>query len=281
VLQDAGDDRGLLQARDDAHGPLTAGAHHHVEQIVPALISLVATPLPIYVQWQWWKSYGVAKWVQTVFMVLLGLSVLDGAYSCVMAVVGAVKGMSAAVSTTDTGDSSKPADDGDKPADSDKPADGDKPADTKPADTKPTDTKPADTKPTDTKPVDTKPADTKPADTKPVATTTTSTTSTPTTPTTAAVNVDDGYATFAKKRADIEALLERDPTLVVRNESVASLYESLLTRTAEAEALVYDRYSGKKRSEALNPLYEKAKKAEVYDKTRVDVTKLHRVLFGD
>jgi hypothetical protein len=106
-------------------------------------------------------------------------------------------------------------------------------------------------------------------------------TTTTTTTTTTAVNVDDGYATFAKKRADIEALLERDPTLVVRNESVASLYESLLTRTAEAEALVYDRYSGKKRSEALNPLYEKAKKAEVYDKTRVDVTKLHRVLFGD
>ena len=52
-------------------------------------------------------------------------------------------------------------------------------------------------------------------------------------------------------------------------------------KNAEAEALVYDRYSGKKRSDALNPLYEKAKKAEVYDKTRVDVTKLHRVLFGD
>jgi pSer/pThr/pTyr-binding forkhead associated (FHA) protein len=238
-------------------------------QIVPALISLVATPLPIYVQWQWFKSYGVAKWVQTVFMVLLGLSVLGGAYSCVMAVVDAVKLMSASTSSTDTGDS-KPADDGDsKPA-----TDGDKPADTKPADTKPADTKPADTKPADTKPADTKPTDTKPVDTKP-ATTTTST------PTTAAVNVDDGYATFAKKRADIEALLERDPTLVVRNESVASLYESLLTRTAEAEALVYDRYSGKKRSDALNPLYEKAKKAEVYDKTKVDVSKLHRVLFGD
>jgi hypothetical protein len=241
-------------------------------KIVPALMTLVALPLLLYVQWQWWKSFGVVKWVQTVFMVLLALAALVGAYSCVTTVWDAVKGMSAAVSSsTDTSDS-KP--DSDKP-DSDSKPDSDKP-DTKPADTKPTDTKPTDTKPTDTKPAD-KPATT--TTTQPTTPTTT-TTATPTTATTA-VNVDDGYATFAKKRANIEALLERDPTLVVRNETVAALYENLLTRTAEAEALVYDRYSGKKRTEALNPLYEKAKKAEVYDKTRVDVTKLHRVLFGD
>ena len=85
---------------------------------------------------------------------------------------------------------------------------------------------------------------------------------------------------WEKKRAEIEALLERDPTIVVREERVRSAYEKLLTRSSEAEQLVFDRYNGRKRSSALNPLYQKALKAEVYDKTKIDVNQLHRLLFG-
>ena len=59
-------------------------------QIIPALISLVALPLLVFVQWSWWKSYGVAKWFQILMVVALVASVALGLYGAIQGIAGAV-----------------------------------------------------------------------------------------------------------------------------------------------------------------------------------------------
>jgi nitric oxide reductase activation protein len=110
--------------------------------------------------------------------------------------------------------------------------------------------------------------------------------STPSTPVAAgtavavAVRVDEGYAVYTQKRADIDALLERDPTILNRSEQANALYRSFLERGSDAENDVFNDFGKGKRSQALNPMYDKAKKAKVYERTRAVVDKLHGVLFG-
>lgn len=246
--------------------------------IIPALISLVATPLPIYIQWQFFKSYGVAKWFQTLLLVVMVLALVGGLYSSVMVIVSAVKGMSGGATVVAVDGVTPPADGTVPPV---TPPDGDDApsGDVKPAtDTKPTTPPATDTKPTT--PVTTTTTTTPPVTNTPPVTTPTTPTKPPVTTPATKVTIDEDYATFERKRAEIEAVLERDPTIVVRDPRVAKLYETFLTRADEAENMVFQRFNGKKRPSALNPLYEKAKKAEVYDKTKVDVNQLHRSLFG-
>ena len=240
----------------------------HLLQILPALLMLVATPLPIYVQWQWWKSYGIAKWAQTVLMVLTILTLVLGLFGCVSSMIGAVKAMSggATISAPDTDggdtDGDGDGDKGDDAGDKGEKGDDGKGADAK-ADGKADGAK-ADGKvdPKADGKVDPKAADTKAAVKSGVAT----------------VRVNDDYAAYAKKRAEIEEILERDPTLV-NNPRVRSLYDTLLQRTDDAEIEVFRNFGSRKRPSYQNPLYDKAKKALVFERTNNDVIKLHGVLF--
>ena len=238
----------------------TIAAAFSLLMIVPALITLVATPLPMFVQWQWWKSYGVAKWFQTLLLVFTVLSLLGGIAGCIGAISGAVTAMRAgggtAVTTPDTPTPDTPT------------------PDTPTPDT-PTPDKPVTTTPD--KPVTTTPD-------KPVTTTTTTPVTTTTTPDKPVVDVgnvqgiNEKYATYARKRAEIEAVLERDPTLLRRTQGAERIYEQILERAerAEEDALPPPR----KRKSALRPLYEKKKNAAVFEATSAFVDDLHRKLLG-
>jgi hypothetical protein len=224
-------------------------------QIIPALISLVALPLLVFVQWSWWKSYGVAKWFQILMVVALVASVALGLY-------GAIQGIAGAVSAVRSGGSAV--------------VEPDVPTSDTPATIPTPDTPTGTGTPTTTAPTTTAPS------TTPTTTTTTPTTSLKTpevaVPTTTKVRVDEGYAQYAQRRAEIEALLERDPTIIDRSERVRGLYQSLLQRTGDAEDQVNRDF--RKSPSALNPLQEKARKSRVYELTRETVKDLHRELFG-
>jgi hypothetical protein len=230
--------------------------------IIPALIGLIATPLPMYVQWCWWKSYGVAKWFQTLIGVLTAVFLLLGVAGCISTIADAVSAMRAGGSAVVS--SELPSAVTGSPA-------------TPPVPTVPAPTVPAPTGPTPTGPTPTAPAPPTPVPTVP---------STPSTPVAAgtavavAVRVDEGYAVYTQKRADIDALLERDPTILNRSEQANALYRSFLERGSDAENDVFNDFGKGKRSQALNPMYDKAKKAKVYERTRAVVDKLHGVLFG-
>lgn len=240
-------------------------------QILPALLMLIATPLPIYVQWQWWKSYGIAKWAQTVLMVLTVLSLLGGVAGCVTTIIGAVRMMSgggAAVVATDGGDTPT-AGDGDTGAPT---ADGD-------ANNAAAGTAAAAGTGTGTGTGDKPPATAAKASPDKVPDATPDKPSEPVRTTAAtAIRIDDDYAVYAKQLADIEALLERDPTLI-KNTSVRSKYETILERTDDAEGQVFNDFGGRKRRSYMNPVYDKAKKALVYERTKVYVKQLHELLF--
>ena len=235
--------------------------------IIPALIGLIATPLPMYVQWCWWKSYGVAKWFQTLIGVLTAVFLLLGVAGCISTIADAVSAMRAGGSAVVS--SELPSAVTGSPA-------------TPPVPTVPAPTGPAPTGPTPTGPAPTGPTPTAPAPPTPVPTVP----STPSTPVAAgtavavAVRVDEGYAVYTQKRADIDALLERDPTILNRSEQANALYRSFLERGSDAENDVFNDFGKGKRSQALNPMYDKAKKAKVYERTRAVVDKLHGVLFG-
>jgi pSer/pThr/pTyr-binding forkhead associated (FHA) protein len=224
-------------------------------QIVPALVSIVAMPLPMFVQWSWWKSYGVAKWFQMLLLVLMGLSALGG-------LVAAVGSIADAVSVMRSGGSAVVA--------------PDVPTSDTPTPDAPVTTT-ATSIPTPDTPIG---AGTTPPPAVPSTALPTTTPKPPDAalPATTKVRVDEGYAQFAQRRAEIEALLERDPTIIDRSERVRGLYQSLLQRTGDAEDQVNRDF--RKSPSALNPLQEKARKSRVYDLTRETVKDLHRELFG-
>jgi hypothetical protein len=231
--------------------------------IIPALIALVATPLPLFVQWSWWKSYGVAKWVQTVFLVLMVLSVLGGVYTCITTIAGAVgtmrggglptpdvvvgpDGVPVPVPVPPTGTETPPPDpDGQPPPPAPVPAPGTPPPPPAPLGTPP------------------------PPPAPPPAVNTVST----------PVKVDDGYAAYAAKRVEAEALMERDPT-VVSKRAVRTAYETFLECEDRAENEVFNEFDKRKRPSWKNPLYEKAKKARVYADCRTQMDALHKRIFG-
>jgi hypothetical protein len=236
--------------------------------IIPALIGLIATPLPMYVQWCWWKSYGVAKWFQTLIGVLTAVLLLFGVAGCISTIAGAVSAMRAGGSAVVS--SELPS------AVTGSPATPPVPTVPGPTASTPTVSEPAATVPT----VPTPP---------PLPTVPTPVPTVPATPSTpgaavaagaVAVRVDEGYAVYTQKRADIDALLERDPTILNRSEQANALYRSFLERGSDAENDVFNDFGKGKRSQALNPMYDKAKKAKVYERTRTVVDKLHGVLFG-
>lgn len=250
---------------------MTVSAVFSLLLVIPALIAVIATPLPFYIQWQFFKSYGVAKWFQTLWLVLAVLLLVFGLFGTITTVIGAVKAMTASGPAVVAVDGTPPVETPDAP---DAPKVPETPDATPPVNTAPNTTPPVNTNTNTTPPVNTAPNTTPPVVpvTTPPANTTTNLPS-------AAISVDTDYATYERKRTEIEALLERDPTLVTREPRVKAAYETLLQRSAEAEQFAYDKM-GKKRVPGLGPSYEKQKKAEVYDKTKADVSKLHRILFG-
>ena len=218
--------------------------------IVPALLMIVATPLPIFVQWSWFRSYNVAKWFQTVLMVLAILGVLGGVAGAISTVVSAVqvmRGGGSGVVVPDVPDVDAPT--GTDPAD---PTGAKNPVE---AGTDPADPKDPRKNPTGTNPV----------------TATTTTTSSPA--------VAGEYGEYVRKRAAIEAALEKDPTLV-QTSRIGPLYERLSRETynAEQDAIVLV-LGPKKRSDPAKRAYlEKMKAAYVFQQTKGTVNELLKVL---
>jgi ABC-type transporter Mla subunit MlaD len=92
------------------------------------------------------------------------------------------------------------------------------------------------------------------------------------------LKVDPISATTARKRAEIENVLDQDPTLLLRSDRARRLYQELLEQTARAEAKVDDDLDTARPE--LKPLVEKLRRARVLEASRDVVDDLHRELFG-
>jgi hypothetical protein len=251
--------------------------------VLPALLVAVTTPLPVYVAYRWFESFGVAKWFLKVLLVLCALAALSGVFQAGSKIVATVKAMGAPSVDVKPGDV-KPSDS--KPSDS-KPSDVKPPVastDTKPSDVKPSDTKPVDVKPSDVKPTDTKPSDVKPDATiatigpdaiKPVATPHVDSKPKPDVP-------SASYADFQHKHAEIERMLDADPTLVLSDPQVASAYAELGHRLVKAEQVADESVFGTGRNHRRDPglekLYARVRDARAYQDAREVVDDLYKRL---
>ncbi|MDP2342396.1 MAG: FHA domain-containing protein [Deltaproteobacteria bacterium] len=226
--------------------------------IVPALLMIVATPLPVFVQWSWFRSYNVAKWFQTVLLVFAVLGVLGGVAGAISTVVGAVQvmragggaGVSAVPPPGDPVDPANPTDPVKDPVDPSNP-------------TNPIAVKDPGTPTTPTR----DPTGVKDPTTPAVKDPPTSTV------------LSGKYGDYVRKRAAIEAALERDPTLV-QNGIIGPLYEQLSREIYNAEQEAAAEVLGpKRRSDPSKRAYlEKVKIATVFQKTSFTVNKLYDAL---
>jgi hypothetical protein len=238
-------------------------------QVVPALLSVFALSLPLFVQWSWWKSYGVAKWVTTVWLVLTILSGAFGAVRVIQPVTAAMSQMSA--SRGPAPEPPPPAAVVNETTPTTPPAPTALPARSAPIND-------ASATPTTTtaKPLATPPT---PPPSPPVsATTATRSPVGPGLPPSPLLKVDPISATTARKRAEIENVLDQDPTLLLRSDRARRLYQELLEQTARAEAKVDDDVDTARPE--LKPLVEKLRRARVLEASRDVVDDLHRELFG-
>jgi len=225
----------------------------HLIVVVPALLGVVAWPAPVLVQWQWFKAHGVARWFQTLLLVLAVLALVGGLASAGTAVWGGVEAMRATAGAS--APSSTPPPPPEAAAGEVVAAAG---GDATPL-------------PSSTAPPTTPPPAPAPA-TAPGPTTTSST------PPRGAV----GYAEYARRRAQIEAALEANPMLV-NDGKVERLYKALSSATwraeqdAEEAAFVGDSRRRQK-DPSLGAYVEKLKRAKVYEKTSRIVDELSAAL---
>ncbi len=236
--------------------------------IIPALLAIVATPLPIFVQWSWFRSYNVAKWFQTLLLVVAVLSLLGGLFSAVTTVMAAVNTMrGGAVPTVNIPNVPSTPDGVPTPTG----ADAGVPTTTDP-DPTPTPT-------TTTTPTRTDPTPTTPTTTTTTTPTTTPTTTTTTTATTAPVQGTGEFGEYQKKRASIETALAKDPTLVLGGR-IGSLYSKLSVETFNAEVDAEEQVLGRKRKydPSKKAYLEKVKAAYVYQQTKSTVNDLYKLL---
>jgi len=225
--------------------------------IIPALIMIIAIPLPLFVQWSWWRSYNVAKWFQTLLLVLAGLSVLGGLAVAVTTVLGSVRAMrGTGVPAIAIGTPPVPSVDAGvvaiaNPDDPPKEPVGKDPVDPV-------------KEPVVKDPVD--PVVKDPVVKDPVVK-----------PPAAAGSGD--YADFQRKRAAIDEALARDPSLVLKP-GLKDLFRQLSIDTYNAEVEAEVEVLGKRRQrDGAQRLYlEKVKAARVYEGTRVTVNKLFKQL---
>lgn len=240
-------------------------------QVIPALLCAVALPLPVFAQWSWWKSYGVAKWVTTIWLVLTLVAALLG-------VVNVIQSVSAAMSHQGMS-SNGPTPDGLTKTGSDEPS---ATAPTPPMMNSTLTTPKSMGITTKTPPppmTTTEPTNlASPPPQGTVATRPTSGTDGTAPMPTPILKVDPIAATTARKRADIESVLEQDPTLILRSERVRRLYQTLLEQTARAETTVNDEVDTARPE--LSLLIEKLRRARVLEASRETVDDLHRELFG-
>ena len=218
--------------------------------IVPALLMIVAIPLPALVQWFWFRSYNVVKWFQTlwlVFAVVLGVLGVGAAISTALA---AVKAMGAGpgnvvvvplmpIDPTMVIPPESPTNQGDVKV-------------------------PVSGSPEDP-PLDPLKNLSDTLGKVPPLTITDNAGILPT-------RVVGDYGDYLRKRAAIEAALEKNP-LLIRNENVKRLYAKLSqdTYVAEQEALG----PKKKRTPASRLLVEKERTALVFEMTTGTVNELY------
>ncbi len=242
----------------------------HLIVVVPALLGVVAYPLPILVQWAWFKAYGVAKWFQTLLLVLAVLGVVGGLASAGSAVWGGVQAMRATANGT-IAPTPTPTPDPGVPTNVATVPDAAPPPDSAPPNptTNPT------TPPTTT-------ATTAATNATPPPLPPTTATATAPTPSTTPARSSSSYGEYARKRARIEAALENDPTLL-NNAAVADKYKKLSKATFDAEKAAEEAgYVGEGKRRARDPgldaFVEKLKRAKVYEATGKIVDGLYGAL---
>ena len=241
--------------------------------VVPALLMIIATPLPVFVQWSWFRSYNVAKWFQTLLLVLAILGVLGGIAGAVGTVLGAVATLKAGTGAGGAGLVVPPVP-GVEPVAGTDPTLAKDPTGTNPSD--PTDTNPSGTNPSGTNPTGPNPTGPNPTGANPTGPTPTKeplvTSATKTPPA-------GEYGDYLRKRAAIEAALEKDPTLV-QSKRIGPLYERLSRETynAEQEAVLLVLGPKKKPDPGKRAYLEKMKIAFVFQQTRGIVDDLFKAL---
>ena len=218
--------------------------------IVPALLMIVAIPLPALVQWFWFRSYNVVKWFQTLWLVFAVVLGVLGVFAAISTALDAVKVMGAGpgnvvvvplmpIDPTMVIPPESPTNQGDVKV-----------------------------------PVSGSPEDPPQAPLKNLSDTLgkvpplTITDNAGILPT----RVVGDYGDYLRKRAAIEAALEKNP-LLIRNENVKRLYAKLSqdTYVAEQEALG----PKKKRTPASRLLVEKERTALVFEMTTGTVNELY------
>jgi hypothetical protein len=239
--------------------------------IIPALISIVALPIPIAVQWAWFRSYGVVKAFQTFLLVVAVLATLGGLASAIMGVLAAVNGMRGAGSMPSV--PNVPVDPNNPVAAvvdagvlevPDPPANPDTP--TNPTPTNPTPTNPTPTNPTPANPTPTNP--TNPTPTNPTPTNTTTTTAV------------KGGSELGRKRRFIEEALDNDPLLLTGE--VDTEYQQLSKRIVDAEEEAANAVFGnaRKRDPEKRLYFERVKQKKIAEKAANQINKLYRLLGG-
>ena len=246
----------------------------HLIVILPALLGVVAYPLPVLVQWAWFKAHGVAKWFQTLLLVFAILGVVAGVASAGASVWGGIQAMRGAANgalvptTPTTPDANTGAnlaaatDAGVVPT----------------PDPTPTNVAPPSTEPTNVPPANVPPANVPPPPTPPPPE---APPSIPTPPPTA-TRGSSGYAEYARRRARIEAALEADPTLL-NNPAVAEKYRKLSKQTYEAEKSAEEAgYVGEGRRRTRDPgldaFVQKLKRAKAFEASGKTVDALYTAL---
>jgi pSer/pThr/pTyr-binding forkhead associated (FHA) protein len=245
----------------------------HLIVVVPALLGVVAYPLPVLVQWAWFKAYGVAKWFQTLLLVFAVLGVVGGLVDAGRVLWAGIQAMRATAQSTTVPTPDPTAVPTPDPATPPTPATGPDVATNPPP--------PPDTVATDV-PTPT-PTPTTPTPPTPTPTPTIPTpTQTPTTTTTTTNRASSGYAEYARRRARIEAALEADPTLL-NNPAVAEKYRRLSKQTYEAEKAAEEAgyvVEGRRRSRdpGLDAFVQKLKRAKAFEATGKTVDALYSAL---
>ncbi len=270
--------------------------------VVPALLGIVAWPVPFFVQWLSFRAYGVARWMQAVLAMGVLVSAVGGLAAAGLSIWSGVehmKSLGAAAeasptstttpppsnaSTATSSTARSPQESGSPEASpSSAPATGN--LTQTPADALPTTktTSPSMVPPPGTavpSGATTPSRDTVAAVTAPTMSPSSSSAATPSAGTSTRGAV--AYADYARKRARIEAVLDADPTLM-NNADVATAYKALsqaIYRAEDAaeEAALRDEPRRKGKDPSLAAYVERLKRARVFEATARQVDALYRLL---
>ncbi len=231
--------------------------------IVPIVLSAFTTFISLYVAYKWFEHFGVVNWFLTALKVLGVLALIGILFGAVGVIRAGVAGLSGG-GTVSVGGVAVDVEAAKKLAEEAK-ADAEKAM----AEAKNGKQGATDEKPTDKEDAPSAKADAKSAkeearaakeDAKAAAAAAKE----------AKTAAREDYETYAKKREAIEKAIEKNPTLLTRTEGVLTLYKAM-HKDIKAVNEKYKKSKG-------DPVAERLKEAETYDRTVDAVSELHKKL---